>query len=79
MQAGASSKDNSKDSPDGSPSPKKLHEHAQNVRRAVEQRHQHNRSMEQDGGDKTSPRANVKSSNGGGGGFTENTAFYMME
>ena len=56
---------------DCSPSPKKLHEHAENVRRAVEQRH-HNRSIEEK---QTSPRANKPSA----GGFTENTTFYMME
>lgn len=58
---------------DGSPSPKKLHEHAQNVRRAVEQRHL-SRSMDES--QSTSPRGNKVN---GTSGFTDDTTFYMME
>lgn len=60
---------------DGSPSPKKLHEHAENVRRAVEQRHL-SRSMDES--ESTTPRSN-KTNGNSSSGFTDNTTFYMME
>jgi len=53
--------------PDGSPSPKKLHEHAENVRRAVEQHH--NKSIEES--DEQTPRSTS--------GFSGKTPLYLME
>ncbi|XP_066924341.1 afadin- and alpha-actinin-binding protein-like [Clytia hemisphaerica] len=62
-------------SPDGSPSPKKLHEHAENIRRAVEEHH--NKSIEESVTElQKTPRSHTSSNTGFSGG---EIPFYLME